>query len=301
MLSCFSVHGVDDKSHQNLLLSPETVLQDLIQRTQSLRKERESLRQTMDRLNQHRSDRLKHGTQHDSVSGVEDAGQLVFSYIPISNWTSRQRQVRRYPLLRKSERLFLCSILGLRTGEIKVRLPSDVIQSVVMQWIPLSSGMMIHELMQCRDQRHQSFLNRKCDQEIKRQLSVCNRNRLDRITLCRVNHWRTLSFNSDRTVYLLHFFERKFQMDRFAAVDVAKEVVVARFLRTWHSGFSCTKWLYAHVPGQKYQSKTSEFVVLQFDFIETADKTVIVKVGWYPSEIEMKDVEMCTLGSLIEG
>ena len=59
MLSCFSVHGVDDESHRNLLLSPETVLEDLMQKTESLRKERESLRRTMDRLNQHRSDRLK--------------------------------------------------------------------------------------------------------------------------------------------------------------------------------------------------------------------------------------------------
>ena len=243
-------------------------------------------------LGQHQSDQLKQETRQQSDVAVSYGTAQQAD--PVSEVTDS--------LLREKERELLSSILGMRQGGSDDRLPSDVIQSVVKQWIPhpLPPGMTMHALMQCRDQRQQSPLNRKCDQEIKRQLSLCNQNHLERITLCSVSYQSTLNLNPDRTVYKLHYFDRRSDMQRYAVVDVAKLVERDRSISMWKDGFRRVPiWLHAYAPLMKYRSKTFEYVGFQFEFIEAADKSVIVKIGWYPKQIEVYDVKPLTLSRLL--
>ena len=284
ILFCLTVHGADQRNKEQQTISPEQVMADAERRLINLRERIDILEKILD----------KEGQSMRQQSDVAVSRATVQQADPVSEVKD--------PLLREKEMEFLSSILGMRQGGSDDRLPSDVIQSVVKQWIPhpLPPGMTMHALMQCRDQRQQSPLNRKCDQEIKRQLSLCNQNHLERITLCSVSYQSTLNLNPDRTVYKLHYFDRRSEMQRYAVVDVAKLVERDRSISMWNDGFHCVpKWLHSYASSMKYQSKTTDYVCLQFDFIEAADKSVIVKIGWYPKEIEVYHVEPRTLSRLL--
>ena len=170
----------------------------------------------------------------------------------------RQSQLRRSPFLRERERHLLSSIFGMRRGTSDQRIPSDIIQSVVKQWMPLSPGMTMDELIQCRDQRHESFLSLKCAQEIKRQLSLCNRNEKERITL------RNGGSQENGYVYALYYFDLKSETDNIVVVNVQKEFQASPDPRSeiWAAvQFNGNRRLKARVSGQTQQPEVN----LQFD------------------------------------
>ena len=307
ILFWLTVLGADLRNHGEQTTRAEQEMEDVERRLVSLRERIDSLEKIFDKVEQsmHQQsdvavprDSINHD---DSVIAVEDSRPVMRTNSFWRKWRLRQQQLRHLSFLRDQKRKFVASIFALRHGQ--GRLPRDLIHSVVNQWTPLTPGMTMSQLIQCRDLRYEAFLGRKCGQEIDHQLSLCNQNRLERITLCSVSYLSTLNLNPDRTVYLLRYVDRRLRMKRymFAVVDVAKQVQDARSLRTWNNGFRCVKWLHAYRLASwiRYQSETTDDVHLQFDFIEAADKSVIVKIGWYANEIEVYHVEPRTLSELL--
>ena len=153
------------------------------------------------------------------------------------------------------------------------------------------------QLIQCRDLRYESFLSRKCAQEIDRQLTVCNKNRQERITLGS-GFDQSTQLLKNRVVHQLHFVDRESKTNKFVVVDVPLILSNARYGQTWIKGFSRVQRLNAYVAGTTHFSRPSGGVVhLPFDFIQMADGSFTAKVGWNPDKIEMKDVKSWRLST----
>ena len=244
------------------------------------RERMKSLEQRLDRLEQ-QSENLRQALRQKSDVAVSPASRLVSSNS--RNWT-----LRHLPSLCQKKRLFVSGVFALRQEQS--RLPNDLIQTVIEQWTPLPPDMLMDEMIQCRDLRHESFLSLKCAQEIKRRLSLCNQDQEERMTLYNNTD------HSTRKMYRIHYFDRASNEIRFAMVNAPKMIADAQTMSKWYKGcvsFTKGKWiepLDAHLLGQTDLSKPCDFMMLQSNFINEADGSVTLTIGWYPDKVEVRDI-----------
>lgn len=194
------------------------------------------------------------------------------------DWTLRQ-----IPYLCQLKKRFVANIFGLRHAQN--RLPNDLIRSVIEKWTSVPPNMTMDRLIQCRDLRHESFLSLKCAQEIERQISMCNRNEGDRITLGNDNGCQS------RKVFQIHYFDRAIKKDKFSEVDIPTKLAGSQNPWTWIDGamkFTCVHELSDHVNGHNFLARPPSWLHFQFEFIQEADGSVTMKIGWYPDEIEVR-------------